>query len=347
MTNPTILSAEDNPIPTQEAPEAVAEAAPEPAAIIEPPPAPAPLRLLRRLPFPAWWLGAAAAVIVLLVFPIGMMIAHNIDDDAEFGPAAVEATQSRAVAMAAALIHREIDVNKWTPNKPFFMPAGWLDNMPSYQTGIVSSLARFAAAIIDERGPGAGDLDLMRAAGLLKYPGTIWKFDPRSSWLPTASAEKQYRNAQRAFDLFNDHLSKGSTTFDRRPESLAALLDSMARDLDEAGDVTERHMAEGYPALLDFSSDDVFYANKGHAYAYSLLMRELAWDYNQVLTERRLGPTWTKLVDSLRAAAQPRPLMVVAAATDATVLPNHLLAQGFYLLRARALAGDLAAALRK
>ncbi|MBX9634002.1 MAG: DUF2333 family protein, partial [Magnetospirillum sp.] len=269
--------------------------------------------------------------------------AHVIDVDSDFGPGTVVPGQSRAVAMAARLVFREVDQHRWTANDPIFQPSGWLDNMPNFQQGIVAASARFARAMADVSDHGQGpDLELERAAGLLRYPGTVWKFDPSTSWAPTASSEKQYRNAARNLVEYNNRLAAGEPGVERRADTLAVLVAALGKDLASASAVIDHHLAENHSALFDRTADDVFYMTKGKVYAYALILREIGWDYAQVLTDRDQGAAWRQMVESLRAAAALDPLVVLNGAPDGALLPSHLTAQGFYLLRARAQLTDIA-----
>src|SRR5512145_1049731 len=102
------------------------------------------LRAARR---PAWWWLAPLSVLAVVGYvAVGMALAHVIDDDFEFGPGTVDSSQSRAVAIAARLVFREVDQHKWTANDPFYLPSWWLDNMPHFQQGIIAATARFTAA---------------------------------------------------------------------------------------------------------------------------------------------------------------------------------------------------------
>src|SRR4029450_10249647 len=114
---------------------------------------------------PGWGRGAAAApsgrrrlwswpwrIVVLgrvLSFPVGPRIVENIDDDPQFAPRNVAPGESRAVAVAAQLVTREVDVNTWTPMMPLFVPAGILDNMPNFQRGVMAALGRFSTELMD------------------------------------------------------------------------------------------------------------------------------------------------------------------------------------------------------
>ncbi|CAA7615875.1 DUF2333 domain-containing protein [Magnetospirillum sp. SS-4] len=292
----------------------------------------------------------AAAVAVALGFPVAMTVISRIDDTPDFAPAQVAAGRSRAVAVSAALIGRELDVSRWRANDPFFLPGGWLRDMPAFQLGLVGTLARVTAAMAGERGLGFGpngpDVDLHNAAGLLKYPGTVWKFDTRTSWLPTASAEKQYRNAQRSLDRYSDRLVSGGATIDLRAETLAAVLETMLRDIDDATAAIDHHLAAAGPAMLpDFAAGTVFYGNKGRLYAQSIVARELGRDFEAVLAERRLTESWTRMVGHLAVAASLRPRVVWAGAPDSSLIPSPLTAQGYMALKARMQGAEVLAAL--
>lgn len=292
---------------------------------------------------PRWWLAPVLGAVVVIAVFAAMASSQVIDDDFDFGPGPVAAPQSRAVAMAARLVLREIDQHQWSPNDPVFLPTAWLDNMPQFQLGISDSAARFARemAVLSDRGQGpAPNLD--RAAGLFKYPGTVWKFDPSTSWSPTASSEKMYRNAARNLNGYNQDLAAGTVTFERSAETLAALAMALGHDLAAASAEIDRHLAENHSALFDTTADDVFFRTKGRVYGYGLILREIGWDHAQVLAGRDLGGAWREMVESLKTASALSPLVVLNGTPDGTFLPSHLTAQGFYLLRARAQLAEIA-----
>ena len=89
-------------------------------------------------------------LLVLLYYVGGAIWVHKIDDDPSFGAeTVVPESASRAVAVAADLIDREVNQNRWVANDPFFQPGYLLDNMPAYQTGIVSAVGRFTTELRD------------------------------------------------------------------------------------------------------------------------------------------------------------------------------------------------------
>jgi hypothetical protein len=276
---------------------------------------------------------------VLLYYPIGMLWVHRVDDDPSFGPGEVAPGASRAVAVAAALIEREVDLHAWTANDPFFLPGALLDNMPNFQQGIIAALGRFTVEMLDQigrvRGTSQADPDLDKAAGLLEYSGTIWIFDFSTSWAPTASSESQYRAARRALLAYNERLATGRAVFERRADDLIATLERMAADLGSASAQIDRHLHESAGAMMDFEVDDIFYNVKGRLYAYALLLRELGDDFGQLIADRETRAVWDHMLESMTTAATLQPWVILNGRPDSQLVPSHLAAQGFYLLRAR------------
>ena len=285
--------------------------------------------------------GGLVLLALLAVYYLGGMIwLHEIDDDPAFGLASsAPEGGSATVAVAADLIDREINAHRWVANDPFFMPGSLLDNTPNFQQGIVGALSRFAVELADQiartRGSSQIDRDLDTASGLLRYPGTVWIFDLTVSFAPTASSESQYRRALRALRDYNQRLSQGQATFETRADNLQATLERIAADVGSSSAAIDRRLGEGAGFGLDFGADDLFYLNKGRLYAYYLLLRAMALDFDKVIVERDLSAAWTQLLDSFRAAATLQPWVVVNGDPASQVQPSHLASQGFFLLRAR------------
>jgi hypothetical protein len=293
----------------------------------------------------------ALLLVAALYYPVGMLIIHRIDDDPNFQAPETPEGASRAVALAAALIDREVGQHGWPSNDPFFMPGWALDNMPNYQQGIVSALARFATEMRDQigrvRGTSQADPDLEKAAGQLSYSPTVWVFDLNTSWLPTTSSEEQYLSAARLLRNFNDRLAHGQAVFERRADNLLGTLDRIAADLGSASAILDKQVQEHSGDWVDFQADDIFYATKGRLYAYGLLLRDLGTDFAPVIAERDLKAAWAQMLETFNTAAALNPLVVVNGRPDAFIRPSHLAAQGFFLLRARAQLREISNILQK
>ncbi|WP_339634440.1 DUF2333 family protein [uncultured Sneathiella sp.] len=278
---------------------------------------------------------------LILYYPIGMITINNIEDDTSFVPTGknVVAGGSHAVDMMAGLIDREINVNRWTANDPFFMPSAALDNMPNYQQGIISALARFGFELTDQigrtRGSSQTDPDLQEAAGLLQYSGTKWAWDPTISLLPTAASEEQYEKARNSLIDYNKRLAEGNAVFERRADNLLATLDRIALDMGSSTATIDQHVDENSGGFIDFQADNIFYGVKGQSYGYYMLLKALSQDFESLIKERGLTNAWAQMLDSFKYVIDLDPFIIVNAAPDSQFLPNHLTAQGFYVLRAR------------
>jgi hypothetical protein len=170
---------------------------------------------------------------------------------------------------------------------------------------------------------------------LLQYSGTKWVWDPSISLMPTAASEKQYEKARKSLLDYNKRLAEGKAVFERRGDNLLATLDRIALDLGSSSASLDQHVSENANDLIDFEGDDLFYGVKGQLYAYYVLLRELGHDFENLIQERELTSAWSQMLDSMKKAATLDPLIVINAEPDGIVLPSHLTAQGFYLLRAR------------
>lgn len=277
-----------------------------------------------------------AAAFVLYFGVIGNLM-HRIDADLDFTPPAPVEGGSHAVNMAEALILREVVDNRWTANDPVFFPTAFLDNMPNYQRGMMRAISRFTMELENQigrlRGSGAIDRDLERATGLLQFPTDVWLFDFEQSWLPIQPAETQFVAAARALRAFNARVAQGAAVFETRADALAMTVERMAGELGSRAAIVDEHvMRDGF--IIDFVADDIFYFNKGMAYATYLLLRELGRDFDNVIRAQGLGRVWDQALDSLRVASQQAPWIVLNSSGADSFLANHLHLQGFYLKRA-------------
>jgi len=290
-------------------------------------------------------------VLLVIYYPLGALIVENIDDDAQFAPQGVAPGESRAVAIAADLVSREIDVHQWTPMQPFFVPAAILDNMPNFQRGIMAALGRFSTEMMDQvgrtRGSSQVDRDLEQARGFLNEQPNIWIWQPSVSVMPTATSAQKYRAGRDKLIAYNKRVAAGQAVFERRSDNLQALIDRIANDIGSDSAVSAQHIVERGGDLFDLQCDDIFYFNKGRLYASYLLLRELGSDFQNVVRDRDLTNAWHGMVETFRIAAELHPWVVWNGYPDGLLVPNHLAAQGFYLLRARTQLREISSILQK
>lgn len=284
--------------------------------------------------------GTVSAAIFLFYFPLGYLLFHTVDDDLEFTASDFyQEGGSHTAAITAALIHRETEMHHWTPNDPFFYPTALFERMPAFQAGMVSALSRFAIELADQLGRTRGssqiDANLDKAMGLLKYPPDIWIFDFPSSFIPTAPSENRYQSAMKELVSYNQRLVKGEAVFDRRADNLQAVLERITSDLGSASAAIANHIEGHQDDWVDTTSETLYYDIKGRMYAYYLILRELEKDFAVVIRDKQLQTAWEQMLASLGEGARLSNFFVFTAAPDSQFFPNHLSAQGFYLLRAR------------
>lgn len=297
------------------------------------------------------WLALAVLVLAAFYYPVGMLIVHKINDDPDFAPGDVPQGASKTVAMAAALIDREVNHTSWPANAPWFMPGSMLDNMPNFQKGEILALQKFAIELRDQigraRGTSSADPDLQDAASSLSNNADIWIFDLSRSWMPRTSSESYYGSAMKSLNSYNARLASQTIIFEPRADNLISTLDRIGKDLGDASAEIDAKIDQMSGAWVDWDADDKFYLIKGKIYAYSLLLHALGQDFSDVLKDKAANKAWDRMVSSLGEGAGLRPWIVINGRPDAMVQPNHLAAEGFYLLRARAQLEELVDILQK
>jgi hypothetical protein len=293
----------------------------------------------------------AAALVLVVFYPLAAWYYSTIDDNPNFGPRndAVAPHKSQTVAAAMALIDREVNRHGWAASAPFYEPPALLDNMPNYQEGIVGALSVVALGLRDRMGHTAdapdGDSDLGSAADLLQYPPDVWFWNPRQSLWPKAPSDDQYLRALGALANYNDRLADGDTQFDASAENLQAILVRISDDLGASSATIEFHVDRTSP--VGERTGEIFYKTKGRTYGYYIVLKGMQIDFARVIRERHLQATWASMMTSLRAAIGMRPSMVLDGTPDSDFVPCTLCGEGFYVLRVRSELQTIENALQK
>lgn len=296
-----------------------------------------------------WWAASLIAAFLVVYYPLGMLLYQTIDDDVDLSPAKIYTVEggSRAVDIVVTMISQQSEY--WSPNKPFWMPAAALDNMPNYQLGMVYAISRFAIELGDYlgrvRGSSGMDPNLDQAAGLLKVDGTTWYWG-QGNILPRQTAESSYRAAAQALMKYNRDVALGKASFDRRADNLIAFLDRVAADLGSTSAALDSRASQA-GGFFDTKADDVFYEAKGRLYAYHMILRELGVDFEAVIAQKQASGIWANMLQSLRKGATMDPLIVANGEAGSVLVPAHLSQLGFELLRARTQIREATDALQK
>lgn len=303
---------------------------------------------------------AGVGVILLVTYPAAFIWQYEINDDPyiEVSQEYVVDGGSHVVSAVNSLLDREVNNTVWAPNKPFFFPISWGDDMSFYQEGIAYAISRWAVEMNDYLGRGrsstASDSDLETASGALKYNPRTWVYDISDGLLPRTSSAGMYNNAIDALHRYNQRLAAGKAVYDLRADNLINVLDRIRKDLGGQGasieltvlnpdSLTQDEINSLTPEMLerlghndghwDFEADDIFYTTKGRMYGYYVILRALGEDARPILEERNAVELWNRMLTSLRTGAELYSISISNGDLDDWVSPNHLTTIGFMLER--------------
>lgn len=288
-----------------------------------------------------WWhfLLAGFALFIFLYYPLGGWILHNIDKDTNYEVKLANNKQSATIDMASFIIRREVNDKLWTANSPFFYPSYFLDNMPSFQLGMIDATAQVIDSLqkrIDMPIQNANEeTELKKAANLLKYDGKIWMFSPQNSFSPAPSANTQYRKARKSLIAYNQALINEEYIFYKRPNDLIFILKKINKNLSKSINELDAQIREESSSWVDLKADNIFYYNQGKAYAYYLLLQALGHDYKDILVEKEAYVTWTKSIKALENAVNVDAAYIRNAELNSLAAANHLLYLAYYIEKAQ------------
>jgi len=261
---------------------------------------------------------------------LGSRIAENIDVTTEYQLRQQNIPMLETATGMAFLLRREVDDKMWTPNLPPVFPAYVLDNMPNFQTGIVHAVRDIVAVLVHfTQNTELQKQEIKQADKLLNYPATIWLMHKKDGFKLAPSSNSQYRKAAAQLEKFGK-----DGVYYPEPADLAALLQKIGKSLQKLATKNENFQNEHASDLTDTKSDDLFYYNRGYAFAMWQITKVMGKDYRKTILEYDVYTEWTYLVNSLKKAAELKPVIVRNGQTKDLFTPNHLLEQNYYMLRA-------------
>lgn len=286
----------------------------------------------------SWWQVVLIILfcIVFLYYPIGGIVVNNIDTSSDFQPKTSDGRLASVDTMSH-LINREVHHKLWTPNLPFLFPSYLLDNMPSFQLGIMSCVSQMARAIDSlPLGKASDTARNARTEGtkLLQYPGNIWLFSPQNKLLPVTSSNTQYKKGRKNYNIFNYEIASGNAVLERSPQNLLLMMLVIKKDFENTIAKTENHIREKSLSFVDFAADNVFYFQKGKLYAYSQILRDLSYDFKDTMIRYDIYQQWTSMLSFLNEAGVFEPSIIRNAQEDSSIAPNHLVVINYFASRA-------------
>ncbi len=266
-----------------------------------------------------------AFLCLLILYPLLALISEKIHDNSDFSGKAVEAGQMESFQTAAALIDREVNQYQWKANLPPIFPSALLDNMPSFQMGIIEALSFFIGAYSDEK--------LQRASEMLTYSGRIWYVNFSSHLKPMTPAQQSYRRALSLIKGYNESLKEISHP--KTAKEFVAVLGAMQQSLYLSILKSQQRIELSAHQWIDFGSDNVFYKTKGKLYVNALLLRDLQEDYKDFIHDVETEVALNEALNTLTKAYNYNPWFILNGNPDGFLVPSHLSTQAFYAMQAK------------
>jgi hypothetical protein len=239
-------------------------------------------------------------------------------------------------------------------------PGVWLDNMPSWEYGVLVQVRDMARALRKDfsrsQSQSTEDPDLAKAE-------PHFNFDNRSWILP--ASEDEYRQGIKRLDRFQARLSdrsQGDAQFYTRADNLNNWLGDVSTRL---GSLSQRLSASVGQVRLNtdlqggsadqlvpqlsqeivttpwLQIDNVFYEARGQAWALSHLLRAIEVDFADVLAKKNATISVQQIIRELEAAQEPLWSPMVLNGSGYGLLANHSLVMANYISRANAAIIDL------
>lgn len=315
--------------------------------------------ILERPEYGWIWKPLLALVIIYLLVCIGLGIwwsqrpaSFDIEQAvaAQRGDAAATPAARGAVSMATlmTLIETLLDKPGGYLRNDVAPPGLWLDNMPSWEYGVLNQ-ARLLAQAAPQLSSG-DDAKLKEAIEALSTDSHDWLYP---------SAERRYAESVQALDTYLLQLSKAEASgFTARGDGLARWFEAVSQrfgtlthrlsasiddpeTLRELG-VNEDELPESTPW---YHIDNTFFEARGDAWALMQLLRGVQHDYADVLARAGSTGNVERLVAELEMAQRRLWSPIVLNGSGFGIFANHSLVLANYTLNVSEQARRLAASL--
>lgn len=267
-----------------------------------------------------------------------------------------------------ATVDTLIGVTRWMLDKPggylsndVLPPGVWLDNMPSFEFGVVIQCRDLARVLRNDysrsQSQSTEDPALAEAEPALNFSSDSWIFPATESRYRYAIEHLvDYRErlvdsaaGEARFFARADNLREWLAVVERRlgdlSQQLSASVGQARFDMSLAGSPSGRASQPGAEEELVQTSwleiDDVFYEARGSAWALLQFLRAARVDFETVLADKNAEVSLRQIIRELEAALTPLGSPIVLNGNGYGLFANHSLVLASYLSRAHAAVIDL------
>jgi len=240
------------------------------------------------------------------------------------------------VSMVVDLVEAQLEASGgWTPNDLPLTPGYWLDNLPSFQLGVMSVVRGVSVSLRDDLGRGKPS---DQAHPELAQAVEAYAADLRRWANP--SAESMLQRGNDALIRFRRELGARAQVYPR-PDALLRMVEALAAELD----AIDRRLLKSSDrdAVPWYKVDDNLYYAQGTAYAAQGVLRAARADF-PALRQGRAAAALDAAVKALTESEfEP---WIVTNGSKSSLLANHSANLRTILEEARLALLDLARALR-
>jgi len=276
--------------------------------------------------------------------------------------------ENRPLVLGYSTTDTLIQVATWLLDKPggyltndIMLPGIWLDNMPSFEFGVVVQLRDLARVLRNDysrsQSQSTEDPDLAIAEPAFNFDNDSWIFPP---------TESEYRRGLEAVQAFRIRLSSAAdldAQFFARADNLREWLAVAERRL---GSLSQRLSASVGQVRVNtdlagepsggtatprpddiqvktpwFEIDNVFYEARGTAWALVHFLRAAQFDFQTVLEDKNAVVSMRQIIRELEGGLAPIRSPIILNGGGFGLTANHSLVLASYLSRANAAAIDL------
>jgi hypothetical protein len=277
-------------------------------------------------------------------------------------------SQERPLVLGYSTTDTLIRVAAWLLEKPggyltndVTPPGIWLDNMPSFEFGVVVQIRDLARVLRNDysrsQSQSTEDPDLALAEPAFNFDNDSWIFPP---------TEREYRRGIEALQRFRlrlssttepdaqfyaraDNLREWLAVVERRLGSLSQQLSASVGQVRVNTDLAgEPSGATATPRPVDIvvktpwlELDNVFYEARGAAWALVHFLRAAQFDFETVLVDKNAVVSMRQIIRELESALAPVRSPMILNGSGFGLFPNHSLVLASYLSRANAAVIDL------
>jgi len=222
-------------------------------------------------------------------------------------------------------------------------PGLWLDNMPSWEYGVLGQVRAMSASLKGAITDSDND-HLQQVVDALETRSDAWRFP---------SAEGRYQEAREALRDYLGRLREQQASFSQDASALSAWLGRVQARLDQqtqhlAASVggAERHSVdidtgEDSESTPWWRVDNVFFEARGNTWALMHLLKAAKRDFAPTIEAAGVGKAYDRLIDELEASQARVWSPVVLNGSGFGIFANHSLMMANYTLRASQLIQEI------